>query len=165
MFDTARHVPLSAVEWSASRAKAEGSVGKVVTMPGAPWPCLAQVRLGGAACISGADWAPNPRSNGARGERTRDRLGHSRAPSHRPQAPPIRRPRRAVSGDGLRPDAATADPCTSARVPKGLPIRGPMWGLPGSMLACTFMSEMTANGAGAELMPNRRSPVISRPWK
>lgn len=47
----------------------------------------------------------------------------------------------------LRPDAATADAIHRRALDNNmLPIRDLMWGLPGSMLACVFMDQMTGEG-------------------
>jgi hypothetical protein len=52
----------------------------------------------------------------------------------------------------LRPDAATADAIHErASANNTLPIRELMWGLPGSMLACVFMSKMTSETRWREL--------------
>jgi len=62
----------------------------------------------------------------------------------------------------LRPDAATADTIHErASANNTLPIRELPWGLPGSMLACVIMSEMTGETRWRELYVKQATRLLN----
>jgi Lanthionine synthetase C-like protein len=174
MFDTARHVPLRAVEWVASEVQAaiDEIVADALTQFSEThfWPAHPQDdgAEDGETCMyfgaTGVIWAI-------------DYLARAGAIRHSCDFVPLLNPlidasRRRFAkldygehgslllGDlgtllvamRLRPDAATADAIHKrASANNSLPIRELMWGLPGSMLACIFMSEMTGESRWREL--------------
>jgi hypothetical protein len=174
MFDTARHVPLRTVEWVAGEAQAaiDGIAADALAQfdQARFWPAHPQDdgALDGETSIyfgaAGVIWAL-------------DYLSRAGATRHAYDFVPVldrlidaNRGQFAkldyhahgslLFGDlgtllvamRLRPDAATADAIHErASANNTLPIRELMWGLPGSMLACVFMSKMTSETRWREL--------------
>ena len=61
----------------------------------------------------------------------------------------------------LRPDAVTADAIYERAIANNsLPIRELMWGLPGSMLVCVFMSEMTGQARWSTLYERQAARLL-----
>ncbi len=183
MFDTVRHVPLRVVEWRA--ADAQAAIDDIVADALAQfdqarfWPAHPQddgARDGETSIYFGAAgviWAL-------------DYLSRAGATRHAYDFVPVldrlidaNRGQFAkldyhahgslLFGDlgtllvamRLRPDAATADAIHErARANNTLPIRELMWGLPGSMLACVFMSEMTSETRWRELYVKQAARLL-----
>jgi len=62
----------------------------------------------------------------------------------------------------LRPDAATADSIHARASDNNLlPVRELMWGLPGSMLACIFMHEMTGEARWRSLFATQAARLLA----
>ena len=183
MFDTARHVPLRAVEWVPSEAQA--AIDEVVA------DTLAQFN-------EARFWPAHPQEDGAADGETSiyfgatgviwalDYLARVGATGHGADFVPVldrlidasRRQFAKLNysahgsllfGDlgtllltmRLRPDTATADATHQrANANNTLPIRELMWGLPGSMLACVFMSEMTGETRWHELYAQQAARLL-----
>jgi hypothetical protein len=171
MIDSARHVPLAAPTWDA--AEAQKAIEEIVADAWSRWdgtrfwPAHPQdegakdgdtsLYLGAAGVIWALDHLA--RTGAARDDRTivsvRDGLVEA-GRLHRATLGDYGRHASLHFGDfpallvamRLRPDAETADAIHArASDNTALPVRELMWGLPGSMLACTFMDEMTGGEA------------------
>jgi hypothetical protein len=167
MFDTAQHVPLRQVQWVASEARA--AIDDIVAdalaqfdearlWPGHPQDDGAEdgetsIYFGAAGVIWALDYLARAGATRHGGDfvSVMDRL----IAANRRQFAKLDYSAHGslLFGDlgallvamRLRPDAVTAGAIHErASANSTLPIRELMWGLPGSMLACVFISEITA---------------------